>query len=138
VSTKELCLWVVGIVAWIVALVGVFAALLAVMFDDGDRCPLQGRMPSSCLTWVTVDRYERQFLEDLPIGTPRWQVEDYLRREGVAYVEEAPLRPGESRLRLVWSWKLLVGGSLGLEIQIVFNTDGAVAEIYYNKQVNTL
>ena len=135
-STKRLAIWLLALLASLSAIAGASIWADSAVRDNGDRCP-QGRMPFSCLTWVTVDRYERQLRADLPIGTPRQQVEDYLRREDIAYLEEAPLPSGSRQLRIDRSWKFLIGGSVGLEIRIVFSPNGEVAEIRYHRLMNT-
>lgn len=92
-------------------------------------------MPWSCISWVTVDRYQRQFDADVPIGTPRSQVEDYLRREGVPFVESAATsRPGPSRLEVHKSFPALFDSML--EITIAFDANDGVSDIRFWKRTN--
>src|SRR5471032_258864 len=73
-----------GPLAWVCFVVAAATLAYFVVIDDGDTCP-PGRMPWSCLSWASIDRYERQFRGDLPIGTARPRVEQYLRRENIAF-----------------------------------------------------
>jgi hypothetical protein len=122
-----------GPLAWL-AFLGVATALAYfLVIDDGDRCP-QGRMPWDCLTWVTIDRYEHQFREDLPLGTPRRKVEDYLGRENIAFSAPAQARPSDGP-QLAIKRELPGFWEQTLYITILFDANGSIDEIRFHKSM---
>ena len=122
-----------GPLAWLAFLV--IAATLAyfLAIDDGDRCP-QGRMPWDCLTWVTISRYEHQFREDLPLGTPRQKVEEYLGREKIAFSAPAPIRPSD-KPQLAIERELPGYWQQTLHIAVVFDANDRIDEIRFHKSM---
>lgn len=124
-----------GPLAWLVILVTAATLAYFAAIDDGDRCP-QGRMPWDCLTWVTIDRYERQFREDLPLGTPRRNVEDYLGREKIAFSAPSPIRPSDEsylaiKRELPGYWQQT------LYIAVIFDANDRIGEITFGKSAIT-
>ncbi|MBS0547752.1 MAG: hypothetical protein JSR24_08390 [Proteobacteria bacterium] len=74
---------------------------------ESDECP-PGHMLWSCLSWDTFDRYEHQFREDVPIGTARPALIEYLTREQIAFRDSAWGSKGTAiflRKDLSGSWK---------------------------------
>lgn len=119
----------------LIVVVGSIMAYFAII-DDGDDCP-KGRMPWSCLSWVTVDRYEDQLREDLPIGSLRRQVEDYLNHEGIAF--SSPASAPSSLFSQLTIDKSLPGlWQRTFHIVIVFGTDDRVTEIRFRKSMIAL
>lgn len=122
-------LWIGAVIG---ALIGIVVGGYYLWMDDGDRCP-QGRMPWSCITWVTIDRYERQLREDLPIGTPRQQVEAYLHHEGVPFFE-FDAYSGLPTLRIEKS--LTVFFEASVSYTLTFGRSGDLAEISVGRSMN--
>lgn len=97
-NKRRLSGWIDALL-WLCAIVGAITWGYFFVNDNGDRCP-QGRMPWSCITWVTIDRYESQLDADLAIGTPQQEVEAYLRREDVPFVERFDSGSGLQALKV--------------------------------------
>lgn len=121
-----------GPLIWL-ALFPILAILLYfAVTDEGDTCP-SGRIPWDCLTWgPSIDRYERQFRDDLPSGTARRDVKDYLERERIAVAPSVAARTsGREPILIERRWP--VWWQPKLDIRILFDADDRVEEIDFRR-----
>lgn len=116
-----------------------FAALCTFFYNwpfggGGDGCP-PGRMPSSCLSWASVDRYERQFRGDVPIGASWQDVTGYLEREQIAFRVDTDGYPPNTRLIRVEK-KLMPGlWQDRLFVTLAFDGNDRLGEISFHRRM---
>jgi hypothetical protein len=124
---------------WLRALFGlVSVVLVGVVMRYGHDCGwLDGRLSWSCVAWSNIEEFRAQIAPELPRGTPQRAVEDYLVREEIPFSYSYPRYPSYRKPILIE--KDLPGGRGNLfdgwmQLFIVFDHDGAVAEIEFHEQ----
>jgi hypothetical protein len=120
----------------LLGLIGV--VLVGMAMGYGHDCGRTGgRISWSCVAWLNVEEFRSQFTRDLPPGTPQQAVEDYLVREKIPFSYSYPRYPSY-RKPIVIAKDLPAGWGNpfdgGMQLYVVFDRDGAVAEIEFHQQ----